>query len=139
MEDYGISLSQIPETLVPSSFQSYVTPTLSSSPTPPQTPQQPIIQGIKRRPHKQSNPDPLQISRELALLDNELVDTFSKLAELVDHGIRLVKNNTEQKFLYNRLQELRDDFDTLVIVKQGGRRKTYKKSKSKSKSKSKRK
>jgi hypothetical protein len=130
MDDFGISLSQIQSTAP----RPYGTPALSPSPTPPQTPQQPIRQGITRRPTKRPNPNPAQISDKLAQLDDEIVDTFSRLAELVDIGISLIKNETDGRFFYDRMQELRDDFDTLIIIKRGGRRKT-RKSKSKSKRK----
>ena len=109
MEDFGFSPSQIQATApLP-----YGTPALSSSP-PPQTPQQPVRQGITRRPTKRPNPNPAQISDKLAQLDDEIVDTFSRLAELVDIGISLIKNETDGRFFYDRMQELRDDFDTLM-------------------------
>jgi len=137
MDDIPLSQTLIPPSSPPPSYPnvqpaSYATPTMSLSPTPPQTPQQPILRGITRRPKKQPNPNPQQISEKLAALDDEIVDAFSTLVELVDIGIKLVSNKTEQRFFYGRMQELRDDFDTLVIIR-GGRktRKTVRKNKSK--------
>jgi hypothetical protein len=97
-----------------------------------QTPLQPKLPTklIPRRPKKKANPNPLQISPRLAQFDSELVDAFDTLADLIDSGIPLVKNETEQRFFYARLQELKNDFDSLIILREGGSRRN-KKSKSK--------
>jgi hypothetical protein len=130
MDDYGISSSQtlsVPQTYPANAF---VTPTLVPStvlPTPA-----PVQHLIPRRPKKQANPNPQQISEQLARLDNELVDAFDTFADLIDTGIPLVRNETEQRFFYTRLQEFKKDFDSLIILR-GGKRKTRKNKKSKSK------
>ena len=97
-----------------------------------QTPLQPKLPTklIPRRPKKKANPNPQQISPRLAQFDSELVDAFDTLADLIDSGIPLVKNETEQRFFYARLQELKNDFDSLIILREGGSRRN-KKSKSK--------
>lgn len=97
-----------------------------------QTPIQPKLSTklIPRRPKKKANPNPQQISPRLAQFDSELVDAFDTLADLIDSGIPLVKNETEQRFFYARLQELKNDFDSLIILRDGGSKRN-KKSKSK--------
>jgi hypothetical protein len=129
--DYGISPSQtlsVPQTYPASPFMTpTLVPSLSFLPTPA-----PVQHLIPSRPKKQANPNPQQISAQLARLDNELVDAFDTFADLIDTGIPLVRNETEQRFFYTRLQEFKKDFDSLIILR-GGKRKTRKNKKSKSK------
>lgn len=135
-ETMGISPSQPPTIPAPS----FLAQTLGLSPTPPQTPAGPLVTPttIPKRPKKRANPNPEQISDELAEHDNKLVDAFDHFADLVNAGIPLVKNLTEQRFLYARLQELKDDFDSLIILRGGSKRKTSKSKKSKTKTKTRR-
>jgi hypothetical protein len=125
----------------PSQAPSFLAQTLGLSPTPPQTPAAPLAvpTSIPRRPKKKANPNPIGISEELAEFDDKLDDAFDKFAELVNQGIHLVHNETDKRFFYGRLQQLKDNFDTLIILRDGGkRRKTTKNKKSKTKSKTRR-
>ena len=106
--------------------------TLSQPPTQTQarpptpgfgTPAQPLLQREQRRPKKLPNPRPMQISEKFAQFDDALVEAFDTFGDLVNTGLTLSKNATEDKVFYDRLQELKDDFDQLIILRHGGRKK----------------
>jgi hypothetical protein len=130
--DYGIPFSQtlsLPPTYPASPFMTpTLAPTSSFLPTPA-----PLQHSVPGRPKKQHNPKPRQISSQLSELDDKLVDAFDKFADLINDGIPLVKNETDQRFFYERLRELRTDFDSLIILHGGKKTRKNKNKKTKTK------
>jgi hypothetical protein len=104
------------------------TPTQVLSPTPGYATPAPAPQRRARRPLKALNHTPLYPTPEMTALDARLTQTFGELSDLIYEGIETAGNNqTDGQLFYARLQEFKEDFDSLIILRQGGRKKKTKK------------
>ena len=104
------------------------TPTQVLSATPGYATPGPAPQRRPRRPLKALNHTPLYPTPEMTALDAEMAQTFGELSDLIYKGIEIAGHNqTDGELFYKRLQEFKDDFDSLIIIRQGGRKKKTKK------------
>ena len=97
-------------------------------PTPGYATPGPAPQRRPRRPLKALNHTPLYPTPEMTALDARMAQTFGKLSDLIYDGIEIAGHNqTDGELFYKRLQEFKEDFDSLIIIRQGGRKKKTKK------------
>jgi hypothetical protein len=106
-----------------------ISPTqVAPSQTPGYATPGPAPRRVPRRPLKALNHTPLYPTPEMKALDAKMAQTFGELSDLIYDGIELAGHNlTDGKLFYERLQEFKEDFDSLIIIRQGGRKKKTKK------------